>query len=200
MFTVDRKASSIKKRTLTYVLGLLLFVGGACLLGKSAYIHIKAEVAQYLIANAWQAQLAGQERVRPWPWADTYPVAKLQSADQHWYVLAGANGRNLAFAPAHLSQSTQPGETGNIVIAGHRDTHFANLRHLQVGDQLTLQSVLTEQRFKVTELRIAHQTQVDLLQNDGNHLLTLITCYPFDDSGRNPQWRYVVRAELITSL
>jgi len=42
---------------------------------------------------------------KPWPWADTHPVAELIMKDKSGYVLAVASGRKLAFAPSHLSST-----------------------------------------------------------------------------------------------
>lgn len=164
---------------------------------QGGYIVAKAHLAQSLIASAWQSQLNGQQRVKPWPWADTYPVARLQFKRNEYYVLAGASGRNLAFAPTHISHSALPGERGNMVIAGHRDTHFSSLRELQLDDVITLSGLNGEQRYRIGEIRITHQSQVEWMENTDQSLLTLITCYPFDGTDKNPELRYVVRAEKI---
>ncbi|MFK8018543.1 MAG: hypothetical protein AB8B86_02135, partial [Pseudomonadales bacterium] len=86
-------------------------------LADGAYIHAKANLAQWLIGNAWQkshsengqvsvAKNYGvtQQAVKPWPWADTWPVARLQynKGQQDLYILAGAQGNSLAFGPGHL--------------------------------------------------------------------------------------------------
>ena len=39
----------------------------------------------------------------------------------------------MAFGPGHLSGTPLPGEAGNAVVSGHRDTHFAFLRGLREG-------------------------------------------------------------------
>jgi sortase A len=109
------------------LLGVYQFAGGF-------YIFAKAELAQYLIADAWHKNLQSDEQHKPWPWADTHPVAELIIKDKSWYVLAGASGRNLAFAPTHVSSTPEPGKKGNSVIVGHRDTQFNSLKKLQMGD------------------------------------------------------------------
>ncbi len=96
-------------------------------LGQGAYIPAKAWLAQELMQRAWLRVSAGEDRAAPWPWADTWPVARLsaKSHDVDLIVLAGGSGRTLAFGPGHLGASALPGEVGNMIIAGHRDTHFA---------------------------------------------------------------------------
>src|SRR4051812_40905646 len=111
----------------------LLFALGAWHFSQGLYIHAKALLAQLLMHRAWQRALAGEPRAKPWPWADTWPVARLTIAGQgvDVFVLAGANGRALAFGPGHVFGTPLPGEPGNSVIGGHRDTHLAFLRHLK---------------------------------------------------------------------
>jgi sortase A len=75
---------------------------GAIHLGQGGYIYLKAQLAQLLIERAWQRALAGEAAPKPWPWADTWPVARLEAPAQgvSLFVLAGSSGRTLAFAPA----------------------------------------------------------------------------------------------------
>ena len=184
--------------TLILLLGVYQFSGGF-------YIFIKAELAQHLIAHAWHKNLQSDEQHKPWPWADTHPVAELIIKDKNWYVLAGASGRNLAFAPTHVSSTPEPGERGNSVIVGHRDTQFNSLKKLQKGDLIEVKTKDKRQQFKVTMLRISLQSQLEYLHSDVNNesfdvdhpSLTLITCYPFDSVLPNPTHRYIVRAIAI---
>lgn len=184
--------------TLSLLLGIYQFSGGL-------YIFAKAELAQYLIADAWHKSLKSDETHKPWPWADTHPVAELIILDESWYVLAGASGRNLAFAPTHVSSTPKPGEKGNSVIIGHRDTQFNSLKTLQKGDIIEVKSKHNRQQFKVTMLRIAQYSQLELMLSNINYdtfdvdqtSITLITCYPFDSMLPKPIYRYVVRAIAI---
>jgi sortase A len=181
--------------TLSLLLGVYQFSGGF-------YILAKAELAQYLIAKAWHKNLTSEEQHKPWPWADTHPVAELIIKDKSWYVLAGASGRNLAFAPSHLSSTPEPGEKGNSVIVGHRDTQFNSLKRLQKGDIIEVKTTHKRQQFKVTMLRIALHSQLEYVLNNNNNdsfdvdqpSITLVTCYPFDSVVPNPTHRYIVRA------
>lgn len=183
---------------LSLSLGIYQFSGGL-------YIFAKAELAQYLIAHAWHKTLESAQQHKPWPWADTSPVAELIIKDKNWYVLAGASGRNLAFAPTHVSSTPKPGQIGNSVIIGHRDTHFNSLKKLKKGDIIEVKTKLKRQQFKVAMLRIADYSQLEYLQSntindtfeDEQSSLTLITCYPFDSVLPNPIHRYIVRAIAI---
>ena len=180
-----------------YKWAVLCFVASAYLFASSGYIYAKAWLAQQLIEQAWTASLERNQPMPPWSWADTYPVAKLTVADSILYVLAGDTGRTLAFGPGHLSHTPLPGEVGNSVISGHRDTHFAILETLKVGDIVITTTGSGTSRYQVQEVRIADQHQIQLTENSGQNLLTLITCYPFNSIEPNPSLRFVVRASLM---
>jgi hypothetical protein len=109
------------------LLGLCLLLAGGQQLAAAGVIKAKAWLAPVLIERAWEESLAKSGPVPPWPWADTWPVARLQvpAAGVNLLVLAGDSGNALAFGPGHARASAQPGQSGTVVIGGHRDTHFA---------------------------------------------------------------------------
>jgi sortase A len=169
-------------------------------LGQGAYIPAKAWLAQELMQRAWLRVSAGEDRAAPWPWADTWPVARLsaKSHDVDLIVLAGGSGRTLAFGPGHLSASALPGETGNMVIAGHRDTHFAFLRNLEPGDRLTIESFSgATTDYEVIGLNVVDSRRGSLLLDTDDAVLTLVTCYPFDAVDPGGPLRYVVTARRV---
>ena len=175
----------------------LVIVAGLGLLGHGLYIPAKALLAQHLLHAAWQRTLQGEQHARPWGWADTWPVARLRhprlGVDQ--VVLAGASGRVLAFGPGHVSGTDIPGSMGNVVLSGHRDTHFRWLRDLQDGDELDLQ--LPDGRtlhFAVLRRTVHHERDTHLLQPGTFSGLRLVTCYPFDAIDPGGTQRLVVDA------
>ena len=62
-----------------FTLTALLVGTGLYLTGEVAWIHAKAELAHYLIAEAWEETRAGFIGARPWPWADMTPLAILEA-------------------------------------------------------------------------------------------------------------------------
>ena len=172
-------------------------VAGFWQVGQGVYIHAKARLAQYLIADAWNKTLAGQRAVKPWPWADTWPVARIDApaAGEQLYVLAGADGRAIAFGPGHRHGTPLPGAAGSSVIGGHRDTHFAFLRDLKRGDELTVQRADGAwRRYRVSEMQVVDKGAVHVAGNGGPTRLTLVTCWPFDALRAGGPERYVVTA------
>jgi sortase A len=168
--------------------------------GQGAYIPAKAWVAQELMNRAWQRTEGGAGPAAPWPWADTWPVAKLSArqGDVELIVLAGGSGRTLAFGPGHLSISALPGQVGNSVIAGHRDTHFQFLRYVDVGDSLHVE--LPDGRrhlYEVVHIDVVDSRRGALVLDTDEPMLSLVTCYPFDAMNPGGPMRYVVSARLV---
>jgi sortase A len=169
-------------------------------LGEGAYIPAKAWLAQELMQQAWDRAARGSERPAPWPWADTWPVARLKAlgGDIDLVVLAGGSGRTLAFGPGHLSASALPGQSGNAVIAGHRDTHFSFLQRLAVGEPLAVETVNGRTHlYQVVHIDVVHARRSSLLLDTDESMLSLVTCYPFDALQPGGPMRYVVTARML---
>jgi len=166
-------------------------------LGSGAWIHAKAALAQVLIARAWSAP----EPAKPWPWADTWPVARLQvpALAVDLYVLAGEQGNALAFGPGHVRQSAVPGTPGLSVIGGHRDTHFAFLADLAPGQLLWLTPRHgAPRRYRISSAHVADIRSGPL--SAGGDAVLLVTCYPFDAVRPGGPLRYVVLAEPVAKV
>ncbi len=191
--------NSIKVNWQTFFAWLLALVG-LWYLGQAAYIHAKAELAQHLMSKSWEKTLAGARQVKPWAWADTWPVARLEvrrlGVDQ--FVLAGASGRTLAFGPGHLSGSPLPGEQGNTVFSGHRDTHFKFLQHLRFGDEVIITAANgTPYRYEISKTTVVNFQDTRLTMSSDDRKLTLVTCYPFGSINPGGDKRYVVIADYL---
>ena len=169
-------------------------------LGQGAYIPAKAWLAQELMQRAWDRTGNGHARATPWPWADTWPVARLtaRSGDIDLIILAGGSGRTLAFGPGHLSVSALPGELGNAVIAGHRDTHFQFLEDVELGELLNVESSKgLRHLYKVVSIDIMDSRKGSLLLDTDVAMLSLVTCYPFAARETGGPLRYVVTAKML---
>ncbi|MCH8845175.1 MAG: class D sortase [Proteobacteria bacterium] len=111
-------------------------------------------------------------------------------------VLAGASGSSLAFGPGHLFSSSLPGQQGNTVLAGHRNTHYGFLKAIQQGEIIHLQTVAGNTlQYEVIETKIVHEREIEYLGSSQEDKLTLITCYPFDAIRPGGPLRYLVIAK-----
>ncbi|MCB1036954.1 MAG: class GN sortase, partial [Acidobacteria bacterium] len=179
--TPPRTGNRPPRRWLRRAAPLFLLATGALCLWQGGWIYAKAILAQVLIGRSW-AQAEGGPASPPWPWADTYPVARLSAPrlGRSTFVLAGSSGRTLAFGPGHVAGTALPGETGNAVVGGHRDTHFSFLRDLRAGDELMVERVPGESSvYRVEDVRVVDYRDTTSLAPAGDRWLTLVTCYPF---------------------
>ena len=109
-------------------------------------------------------------------------------------VMEGTDDATLQRSVGHIAGSALPGQSGNVGIAGHRDTLFRPLRNVEDGDIVVLATPEGEYRYRVVSTRIVEPDDVSVLQSDSIEILTLVTCYPFNFIGSAPS-RFIVRAE-----
>lgn len=167
------------------------------LLVNGSWIHIKAQLAQWLLQDAWQQTQQDGRIHKPWKWADHWPVARLKvphlQVDQ--VVLEGDSGNVLAFAPGHNAQSANPGEPGAIIISGHRDTHFSFLQYLEKGQLIQIETADRNFQYQITGSQIVDARQAGIDTGAALDHLLLVTCYPFNSPVAGGPLRYVVTAK-----
>jgi sortase A len=177
----------------------VLALAGLVLFGQGIYIHAKALLAQVLLERAFAETIAGGHATKPWSWADTWPVARIEVKRLHAsaIVLAGSSGQALAFGPGHVELTPDAGERGVAVYSAHRDTHFRFLQHVAIGDEI----VITRSDGKVFHYRADGTSVVrfDAANIDpliDGYELVLSTCWPFDAATPGPM-RYLLHATLV---
>lgn len=176
-----------------------LIASGVVVLGYVAFQYASMYATQHKLARQWHAQQATAGA--PVSTTDsasvlvriTAPTIRLDAI-----VLEGSGYSALKLGPGHLEHTALPGEHGNIVISGHRDTFFRNLHKLTSGDTLTVQRHGKSYSYRVTVKRIVRDDDLSVIQPTADDRLTLITCYPTHYVGPAPQ-RLVVIAKLVSS-
>lgn len=166
--------------------------------GHGAWIYAKAGLAQVLLRGAWSRAQAGEVHARPWPWADTWPVARLRvpAHDVDLVVLDGVSGRTLAFGPGLAAGPDAPGPDGTTIITGHRDTSFRFLARVRPGDAAIVETPgRAPARFRVRETMVVDARSAVIRRTGEAPALVLLTCYPFDAVVPGGPLRYVVTAE-----
>ncbi len=178
----------------------LLFA--AAFTGHGMFILAKATLAQMLLDKAWAATLAEGKAHKPWPWLDSQPVARISvpRLGEDSIVLAGASGQALAFGPTLVNGTARPGTTGLAVFAAHRDTHFAFMDQLTIGDivEVTDDSGI-HFAYEIRDLRVAPWNSSGLDPAESGTRLALVTCWPLDSVTSGPL-RYIAEAELIVPV
>jgi sortase A len=182
------------------VTAIAFAVIGVIQIGQGAYIYGKAAVASYLIDDAWDQTLTGARNVKPWPWADTWPVAKLSfpRLGEEVIALSGDSGRTLAFGPGTTIGAALPGEEGTSIIAGHRDTHFTFLQYMRKGDRyLVTRPDGVKIAYVITDTYVADARESVIEVTDEENRMVLVTCWPFDPlAPAGGPLRFVVEAAM----
>jgi sortase A len=158
----------------------------------------KSALSQVLLAGAFDDRLKGNTNARPWPWADFTLAARIEAPrlNRSQIVISGASGEAMAFGPGHMTNTPDAGAEGTAIFAAHRDTHFAWLKELVVGDTIRVtnpQGKLLE--FSVTGTRVAKWNDSGINPHALGRHLALVTCWPFDAKMRG-DLRYIVETEL----
>jgi len=177
---------------------LFLALAGLLLFGHGAYIHAKALLAQILLERAFTEALATGHVTKPWSWADTWPVARIEikRLNVGAIVLAGSSGQALAFGPGHVEQTADAGERGVAVYAAHRDTHFRFLKDVAIGDEIEVtRNDGKAFRYRVDRTSVVRFDASGIDAASNGHELVLSTCWPFEAVTGGPE-RYLVHATM----
>ncbi len=187
----------MRRRTLSTGAAILAALG-LIVMSQGLWIKAKAIVAQVLLERAFSESVATGRPVKPWSWADTWPVARISvpRLRASAIALAGGSGQALAFGPGHLDRSAEPGEAGTAVYAAHRDTHFAFLGNLRPGDEIRVARgdglVFS---YWVTDSQVVDWDKPNIDLDAPGPNLALATCWPLDAKMHGPK-RLVVHANM----
>lgn len=111
-------------------------------------------------------------------------------------VKEGADEKTLARAVGLVPGSARPGELGNAVLAGHRDTFFRPLRGIELNDRIRVIVPPHTYEYRVRSMRVVAPEETSVLASHGVEELTLVTCYPFRFVGPSPD-RFIVSATRV---
>jgi sortase A len=188
------------------LLSLLLLAGGACLLYLGAREYFDSRAGQFEAAREFERPILDEtrtalpgSRVRSVRRGETLAKLNIPRLDAELYVIEGDGPRELRRGPGHLEGTALPGQKGNCVIAGHRDTHFRVLKDIREGDDIVLQTESGQYLYRVRNMHIVSPENTSALRPTNTASLNLITCYPFYYVGSAPK-RFVVEAQLAGAV
>jgi sortase A len=181
-----------------------LLVIGIVLIGYYGYMSAETYLYQQLENRELDAILASAPsakdhvpvspppRLRPSPGS---PVGRIEipRLGVSAVIRAGSDARTLRLAVGHIPGTALPGETGNIGLAGHRDTFFRRLRDIRPSDEIRVVTTTGTFVFSVAKTQIVMPQDTWVLDPTATPTLTLVTCYPFTYIGSAPQ-RFIVHA------
>ena len=111
-------------------------------------------------------------------------------------VLEGSDNQTLRLGVGRVPGTADPGQAGNVVLGGHRDTFFRPLKRIRAGDFITLATIGGPYRYVVEWTAVVDPQDTGSLQATPERALTLVTCYPFYYVGPAPR-RFIVRARQL---
>jgi len=191
--------------------GVSLVVGGAMLcvagVGTAAYGRVMARIevarfrAQGGAAALWDAKrIFAYKKSLGVEMTPTLAVLRVPGLGIEAPVLEGTSDAAMNRGVGHIDGSAEPGEIGNVGIAGHRDGFFRALKDVKVGDVVELErqtdAGVKRDEYKVERISVVEPMDASVLAATNDATLTLVTCYPFYFVGSAPQ-RFVVQAKLI---
>lgn len=119
------------------------------------------------------------------------------SLDLSWALFEGTNTEQLSKGVGHFVKSVLPGETDNSVLSGHRTTVFNHLGDLKVKDLILVKTKAGTFTYQVRKFRIVERTNRTVIVPTETAVLTLTTCYPFNNLGATTK-AFIVVADLVT--
>lgn len=176
----------------------ILMIGGILALAYAGYVTTEASAYQTIETRRFEYS---KPPVQPHILAegDVIGEIRIPRLGLKAVVVQGASAQVLRRAVGHLPQTALPGESGNIALAGHRDTFFRPLRGIHRGDIVMFDIPGRQFRYEVESTQIVSPEGTSLLQASTERELTLITCFPFAYVGPAPN-RFIVHAREIGSL
>ncbi|WP_277398314.1 class D sortase [Neobacillus citreus] len=159
--------------------------------------NLVREQAKKVSSNNQPGQKQGESK--PPNMGDTVGLLAIPKIKAELAIVEGTNPDDLERGIGHYKGSYFPGDKGQIVLSGHRDTVFRHLGELKVGDSLNMQMPYGNFNYEITHTKIvkSDDTSIITLQNKEEELI-LTTCYPFRYVGNAPK-RYIIYAMLKSS-
>jgi sortase A len=114
-------------------------------------------------------------------------------------VREGVGRNTLGLAVGHIPGTALPGQTGNVGVAGHRDTLFRGLREIRANDLIQFETLAGRYLYEVGSTQVVKPQNISVLKPGQYSELTLVTCYPFNYIGSAPD-RFIVKARQVSEI
>lgn len=192
-------------RRLIVALSVISLTAGVAVTAYAGYQiqATKAEISKNYIEEAelsWiketNAELAIKARVTIGTFLGTINIPTINKT---FNIFEGTESKQLDKGVGHYVKSVMPGLSDNSVLAGHRDTVFAELGKVKLGELINIKVREGSFTYKVSAIRIVDKNDRTVIVPTPEAILTLSTCFPFRYIGNAPK-RYIVSAKLISPL
>jgi sortase A len=200
------------------VIANLFLIAGVICLGIYSYSYVSTAVYQYY--EGWrfdrdraqaestpaEAPTATKPLLRdarkpaaPVPPKSTIGRLSVQRLNMSALVSEGVDDITLQHAIGHITGTPLPGQSGNVAVAGHRDSFFRSLKDLEKHDEIVFTTLHGSYRYVVDEMEVVEPTNVSVLAPTTDKMLTIVTCFPFRYIGPAPK-RFIVRARQVEEI
>lgn len=129
---------------------------------------------------------------------DKYGVLTIEGTEVEADLYFGDGKRELKLGLGQYNGSCFPGTGGTILISGHNNSAFKDLKSAKVGSKVNIRTNYGMYVYEITKTQVtvaSDSKAFDLFKNEEN--LVLYTCYPFDMLGITPN-RYFVYGKIIS--
>ena len=178
------------------IIFFITFILGISLLIKPVYFYSKGILIQFLLMDSWNDYKNKGIKKK---WFNISPIGKLSihKITLEHIVLDGAGDSELSYGLGKVDGSASLHEKNqNIIIAGHRDSFFKELRYIKKNDQIVLEHIEGKTIYKVDDIAIVSPLESNYITDKKRNTLILITCFPFNFIGDAPK-RFIVECSLI---
>jgi len=192
------KTPSKPKTMLLRAAYCVLLAGGVCGLGYAGYVVADTHIYQTIEQSKFE-KVSPSEVSHPAVEGSAIGEMEVPRLGLKAIFVQGDSPRILRHAVGHISETALPGEAGNVVLTGHRDSFFRPLRSIQVGDAITIKTLDGTFGYQVASTEVVLPSDVQVLQPSSENTLTLVTCFPFYYVGAAPK-RFIVHARQTAQL
>ena len=182
---------------------LLLFISGVTLISIGTYNYLRYAffLSRIFIQSDYKPkankQVTIEKKKVTFPsFGDEYGELTIKSSNIDVPIYFGDTEDQLLKGIGHYAGSRFPGENGNIVLLGHRNSVFRNLKNIKKGDLVNYKTTYGNYLYKVNDIKIVSGKDESILKPSDKEKLTIYTCYPFNYIGNAPD-RFVVSCELV---
>lgn len=160
------------------------------------------ETGQSSLVDAWSYQTSVFDLSEYGLTDATVGVVRIPDISVEMPLFLGSSYDNLSKGFAQLSQTSMPigGNNTNCVIAGHRGwkgiPYLRDVEQLEVGDPVYVQNLWDTLEYRIVKILLIHPNETENIYiQEGEDLLTMITCHPYGIGSH----RYVLVCERFNS-
>lgn len=201
--SINNSSNNKKKGILILVIPLFLLSLGLFIISYSLWNLFEQQYLigsffiQQPVAPVTNAKFIISNKEVQFPNQDSeFGILKIPGISLQYPIIQGTSDDDLAKGVGHHTSTALPGQGGNVLLAGHRDTVFRNLGKVKKGDTITIQTYYGTFTYKADSFKIIDKDDASVLNQSNVEVLTLYTCYPFEYIGHAPK-RYVITCSYV---